>query len=66
LGGYNFIRGYLINCLKEIVKELNGIKIKWKHLGDFTKKDNPRHPLFLPTNVALNDFDIKVYINTKN
>jgi hypothetical protein len=58
-------RSYLITCLKEIVEGLKGKDITWKHLGDFTKKGHPRHPLLLSANVAINDFDIKAYIGKK-
>jgi serine/threonine protein phosphatase 1 len=58
-------RKYLIDCLKRIVGELNGIDIIWKHLGAFTIRGNPKHPLFLPKNVKLNDFDIKNYMSKK-
>jgi hypothetical protein len=55
-------KDYLIYCMDDIAKKLNGVNIAWKRLGDLTVKRHPRHPLYLPTNVALNDFDIKGYI----
>jgi len=58
-------RSYLINCLKDIVKELENKEILWKHFGSLTKEGNPRHPLFLKNNEEINDFNIMDYLKEK-
>ena len=54
-------RSYLkesIGRLYEIAKEYN---VNWFHIGDLTKKGNPRHPLFA-SDLKLKSFDISKYV----
>jgi phage gp29-like protein len=37
-------KDYLIHCLDKIVKELSGIEIDWRQIGNLTENKNPRHP----------------------
>jgi hypothetical protein len=54
-------RPYLKNCLKDIANTI-GINKRWVHLHHLTKNNHPRHPLYLPANAIINDFDINNYI----
>ncbi|QYR57942.1 DUF1643 domain-containing protein [Fusobacterium vincentii] len=72
-------RDYLKYCLKGLKKdnfkdysllgEVNGIieitkNRKWFHIGNLTKKGNPRHPLspYADINKELENFDINEYV----
>jgi len=41
-------RGYLRDCLKDIVETISPLNPRWLHVGSLTKKGNPRHPLYVP------------------
>ena len=55
-------RPYLIDCLRNIIKDISGKKLKWYCIGDLSKKGNPKHPLYLRTDENLNIFDIEYYV----
>ncbi|WP_418502080.1 DUF1643 domain-containing protein [Flagellimonas sp.] len=55
-------RDYLMCCLTEIEKSLQGLKIKWMKLGDYTATKHPRHPSRAPYNTPLTPFDLKAYL----
>lgn len=58
-------RLYLIDCLKDIVKELEGRNIVWKQIGKLTNEGNPRSPLYEKINEKMFDFNIEEYIKYK-
>jgi hypothetical protein len=58
-------RSYLFECLEEIANIAKPFGAKWKHRGDLTQADNPRHPSRLSFEHRLNQFDIEYYLRCK-
>ena len=56
------MRKYLGHCIKSIAEITNQHNVKWKKLGDFTKKGHPRHPLYSSYALELTDFEIIEYL----
>lgn len=55
-------RSYLPFCLNELNEVLIPLNLKYKIVGEPTIKGNPRHPLYLPGDSKLIDFDIQSYM----
>ena len=55
-------RNYLMDCLKDIVKELKSKKVKWRCIGDLTSEGNPRHISRLGYDKKIQKFDIDSYL----
>jgi hypothetical protein len=54
-------RPFLKTCLKDVANVL-GLNRNWLHLNELTKKQHPKHPLYLPYNSEFKKFDIDNYI----
>lgn len=56
-------RPYLMDCLRDIVSAI-GTDKRWVHLHHLSKNNHPRHPLYLPSNAMVNQFNINGYLKT--
>ena len=56
---------FLIDSLEDIYKILSKYNLKFWHYGEFTKKNNPLHPLYKPLDYDFIEFDIESYIKLK-
>lgn len=54
-------RPFLIECLRDLAESIGPDK-NWVHLGELTKHNHPRHPLYLSSSSLFNEFDINEYI----
>ena len=57
-------RAFLYDCLYDIYSITQQYKVQWITFGKVTKNGHPRHPLYLPLNSIIVDFDIKKYIKS--
>jgi len=57
------MRKYLGDCIRSIVDITNEHNVKWKKIGELTKKRHPRHPLYSSYALGLSDFDVEEYLN---
>ncbi len=48
--------GWLFDYFEEIAKLLKEYKPSYIHLGEFTAKGNPRHPLYVPDGTSFEEF----------
>jgi hypothetical protein len=55
-------RGYLSDCVREMVEMGNRAGAVWYHAGPFSVKGHPHHPLYLKSNTPLEPFDIGAYL----
>ena len=55
----------MFDYLKDIYDITEQNNSKWITFGSLTKKDPPRHPLYLPINSKIFDFHIINYIGEK-
>lgn len=55
-------RGYLFNCLEDIIGLLEIYAPRWNKTGDITKYGHPRHPLYVSYCHGITQFDIKRYL----
>ncbi len=53
-------RPYLKECLENICRHFE--QDRWITVGDLTKDGHPRHPLYLPKNSEVRDFDVNEYL----
>jgi hypothetical protein len=56
-------RGYLSDCVREMVEMGNRAGAVWYHAGPISVKGHPHHPLYLKSNTPLEPFDIGAYLN---
>jgi hypothetical protein len=56
------IRGYFKTCIKQLFVSINHRNINWVKIGESTKEGHPRHPLYAPYALPLNEFDIENYL----
>ena len=56
------LRSYLLEALRDIFSVSKVINAKWFHLGELTKKGNPRHPSRLSYEWDLREFNIASYL----
>lgn len=54
-------RVFLMGCLRDIAHTM-GNEARWVHLNPLTKHNHPRHPLYLPANATIYEFDIHQYL----
>lgn len=60
-GDLIYKRDYLRFCLEQIIHITDQSLCKWISVGDRTKKGNPHHPLYLPKDASVEEFDIHEY-----
>lgn len=53
---------YLKECLQQMVLRTKNYPCSWYHMGALTKKNHPRHPLYLKCDADMERFDIESYI----
>jgi len=58
-------REYLAFCMSSLYTSLGNLNIKWKVIGELTKKGHPRHPLYKATESKFVDFDMEKYVSDK-
>jgi hypothetical protein len=56
-------RGYLSDCVREMVEMGNRAGAVWYHAGPISVKGHPHHPLYLKSSTPLEPFDIGAYLN---
>lgn len=59
------MRSYLFDCLRDMIEIGNKYDAKWVCCGNISKKGHPHHPLYLPKNSLLKDFDAQKYTNQR-
>ena len=57
-------RGYLKNCVLDMIEIGNKYSAKWYSCGDISKKGHPHHPLYLRSDLPLDDFDALEYLTS--
>jgi hypothetical protein len=55
-------RGYLSDCVREMVEMGNRAGAVWYHAGPISVKGHPHHPLYLKSNTPLEPFDVGAYL----
>ena len=55
-------RSYLGGALRDIVDGLEGVDVRWVHIGNVSKQGHPHHPLYLSHQSAIQPFDIEAYL----
>ena len=55
-------RGYLADCLADMVKIGNDFGARWYSAGKRSVKGHPHHPLYLKKDSLLDDFDMEEYL----
>jgi hypothetical protein len=60
-GSIGVICPYLKNYLKDIVATLDKCKVNRYKLGDFTKNEHPRHPLYAANSMYLTQLYIEEF-----
>ncbi len=57
-------RGYLLDCVRDMVAIAGEFDAVWYHAGPLSKKGHPHHPLYLKSDTPLESFDISAYLNS--
>lgn len=57
-------RGYLMNCLKDMISIGQEHHAQWVCAGTVSKKGHPHHPLYLRKDEPLKPFDMEGYLNS--
>jgi len=55
-------RGYLIDCVREMLEIGQAFAAEWYHAGALSVKGHPHHPLYLKSNTPLEMFDTVAYL----
>ena len=55
-------RGYLIDCLRDMLQVGQELGAQWCCAGAISKKGHPHHPLYLRKDEKLRPFDINAYL----
>lgn len=55
-------RGYLSDCVRDMVQIGKQHDARWVCAGAITKKGHPHHPLYLRKDEIIRDFDIDLYL----
>lgn len=55
-------RGYLADCVRDMVKVGQQFRANWVCAGAITKKGHPHHPLYLRKDEKIKPFDITAYL----
>ena len=58
-------RGYLADCVRDMVKAGQAYGARWYCAGAITKKGHPHHPLYLRKEEKLKPFDVEGYLQTR-
>lgn len=58
-------REYLSFCMANLYASLKHLNLKWKIIGEPTRKGHPRHPLYKSTKNPFIDFDMEKYVEEK-
>ena len=58
-------RGYLADCVEDMVAIGQSYGAKWYCAGAITKKGHPHHPLYLRKDEKLTDFDVESYLKNR-
>ena len=58
-------RGYLADCVEDMVAIGQSYGAKWYCAGAITKKGHPHHPLYLRKDEKLKDFDVESYLKNR-
>ena len=56
-------RGYLADCVRDMVRAGQEFGARWCCAGAITKKGHPHHPLYLRKDEKLKPFDVESYLN---
>lgn len=56
-------RGYLADCVRDMVHAGQKYGAVWRCAGAITKKGHPHHPLYLRKDEQLKPFDVENYLN---
>lgn len=56
-------RGYLADCVRDMVQAGQEYGAVWRCAGAITKKGHPHHPLYLRKDEELKPFDVENYLN---
>ena len=55
-------RAYLKDCVEDMIREGQAFHATWVTCGARSKKGHPHHPLYLRSDLPLDDFDIEKYV----
>ena len=55
-------RGYLADCVREMLEIGREAGAVWYHAGPISKKGHPHHPLYLKADTPLETFDAEAYL----
>ena len=58
-------RGYLADCVRDMVEVGQNYGATWHCAGAITKKGHPHHPLYLRKDEKLKPFDVEGYLNSR-
>ena len=56
-------RGYLADCVRDMVAIAGEFDAVWQHAGPISRKGHPHHPLYLKSDTPLETFDVTSYLN---
>ena len=57
-------RGYLADCVRDMLQAGEEFGAQWYCAGAITKKGHPHHPLYLRKDEKIKPFDVANYLNT--
>lgn len=58
-------RGYLAQCVRDMVSVGQSFDARWYCAGAITKKGHPHHPLYLRKDEKLKPFDVAAYLQAR-
>ena len=58
-------RGYLADCVRDMLDVGREYGTKWYCAGAITKKGHPHHPLYLRKDEKIKPFDVEGYLNSR-
>lgn len=58
-------RGYLVDCVRDMVEVGQNYGANWVCAGAITKKGHPHHPLYLRKDEKVRPFDMKAYLEER-
>ena len=57
-------RGYLADCVRDMLEAGQEFGAQWYCAGAITKKGHPHHPLYLRKDEKIRPFDVGAYLNS--
>ncbi len=57
-------RGYLADCVREMLEIGRSFDAEWYHAGPLSVKGHPHHPLYLKSDTPLERFDTVAYLDS--